>query len=117
MGREKAAPKEPDSGLANHLPPTSRLGSDVAVDFCGHLGPPEINRPSAAQRRGVLDEDDLFVVTQAMEDLLGLDQAAGDLLAAGGLMGRPAVVLSAGGGAGAFGDRITERSEFTAGLR
>jgi hypothetical protein len=52
-----------------------------------------------------------------MEDLLGLDQAAGDLLAAGGLMGRPAAVLPAGGRAGTFGDRIAERGEFAAGLR
>ena len=76
MGRQKAAQKEPDIGSANHLPPTSRIGSPVAVNLCDHLRPTEVDGPSAAQRRGVLDQDDLFVVAQAMEDFFGLDQAA-----------------------------------------
>ena len=52
-----------------------------------------------------------------MEDLFGLDQAAGDLLAAGRLMGRAGIVLPARGRAGTFGNGIAEGGEFAAGLR
>jgi len=47
-----------------------------------HLGVAKVNDAAAAQGRGVLDKDDLFVVAQALEDLFGLDETAGDLLPA-----------------------------------
>jgi len=63
-----------------------------------------------------LDENDLFVVAQAMENLFRLDQAAGDLLLAGRLMSRAGVMIPAGGRARTFGDRIPQRRELAASL-
>ncbi len=115
-GPQRSGPERAGYRAATHLPSPSRLGAIGSFDPCNHFGPPEVDGAAAAQRRGVLDEDDLFVVAQAMKDLFRLDQAAGDLLAAGGLMGGAGIVLPARGGAGTFGDRIAQRGEFAAGL-
>jgi hypothetical protein len=58
-----------------------------------HLGAAEVYGAAAAERRGVLDEHDLFVVAHPLQDLFGLNQAAGNLLLAGGLMGRSGAVV------------------------
>ena len=68
--------------------------NDATFDARYHLGTTEVDGATAAERRGVLDEDDLFVVAHALEDLFGLNQPSGDLLLAGGLMGGAGAVVS-----------------------
>jgi hypothetical protein len=89
--------------------------SRAAFDPRNHLGPAEVDGAPAAQRRGVLDEYDLFIVAEPLHDLLGLNQPTRDLLPAGGLVGRTGTVLPARRRPGAFGHRITKRGKFAAG--
>ena len=88
----------------------------AAFDLRHHVGSSEVDGAAAAQGRGVLDEHDLFVVAHALEDLLGLDQPAGELLLAGRPMGGTGAALPTRGGAGAFGDGIAEGGKLAAGL-
>jgi len=84
--------------------------SAVPFDPLHHIGSAEIDGAAAAQGRGVLDEHDLFVVAQPLEDILGLDEAADDLLLAGRAMGGTGTgaVFPARGRAGAFGDGVAQ---------
>ena len=59
---------------------------------------------------------DLFVVAHALEDLFGLDEAAGDLLLAGRPMGGTGAALPTGRGAGTFGDGVPKGGKFAASL-
>jgi hypothetical protein len=52
--------------LVNYRVPTATGASD-------HIRSAEVDSAPAAQRRGVLDEDDLFVVAHALQDLFGFD--------------------------------------------
>src|SRR6266852_7166042 len=90
-GRKKSGP-ERQTSVSNLLWPTSCL-SGAAFNARDHLGTAEIDGAPAAQRRSVLNKDDLFIVAHALEDLFGLNQPSGDLLLAGGLMGRPGAVI------------------------
>ena len=88
----------------------------TSLNPCHHVGSSEVDGASAAQRRGVLDEDDLFVEAHALEDLFGFNQPASDLLLAGRAMGGTGAALPARGGAGAFSDRIAQGGELATGF-
>jgi hypothetical protein len=47
-----------------------------------HLRAPEVDRPPATQRLRVADQYDLLVGPKPLEDLLGLYESAGNVLAA-----------------------------------
>jgi hypothetical protein len=63
-----------------------KLTDLVRTDTGHHLGAPEVDRPSASKRSGVLDEHDLLVHPKPLQDLLGLDETARDLLLAARLV-------------------------------
>jgi hypothetical protein len=59
---------------------------NAAFDARHHVRSSEVNCPAATQRRSVLNQHDLFVVSHPLQDLFRLNQAPGELLLAGRAM-------------------------------